>query len=219
MENHSNIGNRRLSAVLREGLWVCLAATAFALAANAISPRGLTLTRNYFPGSAAKAPVAKTEAPPSPSKATGTNDVLTQAAAQTVARLAAKGLKVVSLQEAEQLYRDPRFAQGLIVFLDARNDAHYEAGHIPGAYQFDHYHAPRFLPTVLPVCSVAEVVLVYCQGGECEDSEFAAITLRDIGVKAEKIVVFAGGFHEWEARALPLEAGARNSGNLQKAQK
>lgn len=123
---------------------------------------------------------------------------------------------MVSAPEAEQLFRDPRFAQGLVIFLDARDDAHYEAGHIPGAYQFDHYRAPRFLPTVLPVCSVAEKVLVYCGGGDCEDSEFAAITLRDTGLKADKVVVFAGGFHEWETRALPVELGARNSGNLRK---
>jgi hypothetical protein len=29
--------------------------------------------------------------------------------------------------------------------------------------------------------------------------------------------VFTGGFHEWQARALPVEVGARNSGNLRKA--
>ena len=201
---------------LREAVWVCLVATAFAWAANWISPRGLSLTRNYFP-SAAEPEAVATQPRTAPGKIVETNAVLVNAATQVAARLASKGLKVASAAEAEQLFRDPKFAQGLIIFLDARNDAHYEAGHIPGAYQFDHYHAPRFLPTVLPVCAIAEQVLVYCTGGECEDSEFAAITLRDLGVKADKLLVFVGGFQEWEASNLPVETGARNSGNLRKA--
>ena len=190
MEKHSDIRNRGFLATLREGLWIWLAAAAFAWIANAISPRGLSLTRNYFPNAAVEPRAAAIQTQPIPSKTTGTNDTLPGADAQIAARLASKGLKVVSAKEAEQLFHDPRFAQGQVVFLDARDDAHYEAGHIPGAYQFDHYRAPRFLPTVLPLCSVAEMILVYCKGGECEDSEFAAITLRDTGVKADKLVVF-----------------------------
>ena len=217
MDNKLNTGNGGFRATLREGLWIGLAAAVFAWAANAISPRGLTLTRNYFPGAETGPGAVAVQARTIPVKAFMTNEVPAQADAQVTARLASKGLKVVSVHEAEKLFHDAGFAQGLIVFLDARDDAHYEAGHIPGAYQFDHYRAPRFLPTVLPVCSVAEKVLVYCTGGDCEDSEFAAITLRDVGVKTEKLVVFAGGFHEWEASALPLEVGARNSGNLRKA--
>jgi len=216
VENHTNIGRRGFLATLREAIWVCLAATAFAWAANALSSRGLILTRNYFP-SAAEPGATATHVQPTPGKTIETNAVPVPADAQVAARLASKGLKVATAAEAEKLFRDPKFAQGLIIFLDARDDDHYEAGHIPGAYQFDHYHAPRFVPTVLPACSIAEQVLVYCTGGECEDSEFAAITLRDMGVKADKLVVYAGGFKEWEASALPVETGARNSGNLRKA--
>ena len=214
MQDLENIGRGGFIATLREGLWIAILAAALALAANAISPRGLSLTRNYFPRAASGAEVVATQLHSGAGEAAVTNG----AVAKTMARLAAEGLKVVTLQETERFFRDPRFAQGLLVFLDARDDALYQAGHIPGAYQFDHYRAPTFLPTILPVCSVAEQVLVYCTGGDCEDSEFAAITLRDLGVKADKLMVFASGFHAWEAADLPVETGARNSGKLRKAQ-
>jgi rhodanese-related sulfurtransferase len=59
-------------------------------------------------------------------------------------------------------------------------------------------------------------VVVYCNGGECEDSEFAAIMLRDAGVPREALFIYAGGITEWKAQRLPMEAGARRSGELPK---
>lgn len=103
------------------------------------------------------------------------------------------------------------------MFLDARDEAHYQAGHIPGAHLFDHYRAPNYLPTVLPVCLVAETILVYCNGGDCEDSEFAAVTLREVGVPGDKLGVLVGGFQQWETNGLPVELGVRNSGQLREA--
>jgi len=116
--------------------------------------------------------------------------------------------------EVVQLFRDVRYEQGLVVFVDARDDAHYQAGHIPGAWQFNHYRAENYLDAVLPVCLNAQQVVVYCTGGECEDSEFAAIMLRDAGVPGEKLFVFTGGFTEWAGNKLPVETGARLSGQL-----
>lgn len=188
-----------------------LAAVIFALAANALSPRGLSLTRDYFPGGQGGAVV--------PNPFAGTNAGPFQPDHGAEARLAARGLKALAHAGAVQLFQDPRYAHGLIVFLDARNEAQYLAGHIPGAHQFDHYRAPQYLPAVLPVCLAAERVVVYCGGGECEDSEFAAIILRDAGVPGEKLAVYATGFQSWEQGGLPVELGLRNSGNLRPSSK
>ena len=98
--------------------------------------------------------------------------------------------------------------------VDARDSAHYEAGHIPGAWQFDHYRPESSLPKVLPPCLSALKIVVYCGGGQCEDSEFAAIMLRDAGVRRESLFVYAGGIAEWMARHLPIETGGRNSGRI-----
>jgi rhodanese-related sulfurtransferase len=123
-------------------------------------------------------------------------------------------LQAIGSNEVITLFRDPRHEQGLIAFVDARDDSHYQAGHIPGAWQFDHYHAETFLPVILPVCMNAQQVIVYCTGGTCEDSEFAAVMLRDAGVPRTSLFVYVGGITEWKNNGLPMETGGRRSGQL-----
>jgi rhodanese-related sulfurtransferase len=57
-------------------------------------------------------------------------------------------------------------------------------------------------------------VVVYCTGGECEDSHFAAELLREAGVPATNLAVYRGGIAEWEAARLPIETGPRGSGEI-----
>jgi len=136
-------------------------------------------------------------------------------AAQSVAaRLQANGLRLVDSNQVAQLYHDPRYEQELVVFIDARDDSNYQEGHIPGAYQFDHYHPENYLAAVLPVCQTAERIVVYCTGGDCEDSEFSALTLGGVGIPKEKLAVYVGGMTEWLTNGLPVEIGARRSGNI-----
>lgn len=130
------------------------------------------------------------------------------------ARLQSKGLRLVESHQVTQLFRDPRYAQDLVVFIDARDDQHYQAGHIPGAYQFNHYRAENYLATVIPVCQMAEQIVVYCTGGDCEDSEYAAIFLRDAGIPPEKLFVYGAGMTEWMTNGQPVEIGGRHSGNF-----
>ena len=133
-----------------------------------------------------------------------------------VARLKAKGLQVVSFEQMKKLLHDPGYAQGLIIFVDARDDDHYQAGHIPGAYQLDYYHPDKYLATVVVACQSAKQIVVYCTGGDCEDSELTAIMLRDGGVPNQKLFVYVGGITEWDASGEPEETGARNSGQMRK---
>jgi rhodanese-related sulfurtransferase len=115
------------------------------------------------------------------------------------------------------LFRDPEYEQELIVFVDARDDQHYEEGHVPGAYQLDRYYPENHLPTVLPACLNATRVVIYCKGGKCEDSYFAAQAFQEAGVPPERLCVYAGGIAEWGAARLPVETGARRSGVIEPA--
>jgi rhodanese-related sulfurtransferase len=204
-----------LKAGLLEAVFVALAGAALALVANAVSPRGLALTEDYFPKAAPvlPAPVAITNPPVVVGSATNVLTVLTND--PVAARLKAASLEMVNLDSMQQLFRDPRYAQQQIVFVDARSDDLYKAGHIPSAWQLDHYRAANYLTNVLPVCLKAERVVVYCIGSECEDSEFTAILLRNNGVPNTNLSVFAGGFTEWSAKKLPIETGARASSQTQ----
>lgn len=127
----------------------------------------------------------------------------------------AEGLQLAQSNQVVQFYNDPAKDQGVVIFVDARDDEHYQAGHIPGAFQLDHYHPERYLATVLPACQAAQKIVVYCKGGSCEDSEQTAIFLRDAGISKDRLFVYAGGFDEWTAARLPIEAGERNSGRME----
>lgn len=198
---------QKARAVVLEALLVALAGTAFGLLANAVSPLGLRLARDYFPSAPDVA-----HAGSATNVVGGANDP--EATARL--RLQQRGLQTVSSNEVVALFRDPLYEQGLFVFVDARDDAHYQAGHVPGAWQFNHYRSEQFLPTVLPLCLAAQKVIVYCTGGSCEDSEFAAMMLRDGGVPAENLYVYLGGIAEWTRNGLPIESGIRGSGQMAK---
>jgi rhodanese-related sulfurtransferase len=196
--------------VLLEALLVAAVGAIVAFGANALSPRGLRLTQDYFHGETRPVPRAKTNQPAV--AGLGTN----AAPDPVVARLREKGLQVVNGQQAMDLFRDPLYQQGAIVFIDARNDEHYQSGHIPGAYQFDNYHPENYMGTVFPVCQSAQKIVIYCNGGNCEDSQFAALTLRDAQIPGEKLFVFTGGITDWTNRGYAIELGERNSGRTHK---
>ena len=193
--------------VFQEALLVAVIGAAFAFGANLISPRGLALTRNYFPADINR-PV------PAARDVANTNPPASSPAQLLAARLKEQGLQGVDGRQAAQLFHDPRFQQGSIAFIDARDEQHYREGHIPGACEFDPYHPEKYLATVLPVCQAAEQIVLYCNGGDCDDSESAAITLRDVGIANRKLFVYLGGITEWTTNGLPVETGGRNSGNL-----
>jgi rhodanese-related sulfurtransferase len=197
--------------VLQEGALVAVIGAALALAANALSPYRIDLSKDPHPSRRAA----------SPSTSPGTNVAATAAAspnsplAMLAARMRDNGLQLADSNQVAQFFNDPRRLQDAVIFIDAREDELYQAGHIPGAYHFYHYYPERYLTNVIPVCLTAEQIVFYCNGGECDLSLDAAITLRDaIQIPKEKLYVYGGGFHEWVTNGLPVELGARNSGQL-----
>lgn len=131
-----------------------------------------------------------------------------------LAQLQAEGIQLAGSNQVLQLFQDPRAQQGLVLFVDARNDAKYQAGHIPGAYQLDFYYPEKYLGTVLPLCQVAEQVVIYCYGGDCVDSARTAELLSSAGIPKTKLQVYTGGISEWQANRLQVEVGERGSGQL-----
>jgi rhodanese-related sulfurtransferase len=181
--------------IFLEALFVTATGVIFAFAANRISPQGLALARNYFPVGDSSPATAVMNANPA-------------------AQIKENGLQSVDGGQTANLFRNPRFKQNIVVFIDARDEPHYQEGHVPGAYEFDPYHPDKYFAAVLPVCEAAEQIVVYCNGGDCDDSETAAILLRDVGIVNRKLFVYEGGITEWTSNSLPVELGARNSGNL-----
>src|SRR5437870_2171451 len=122
---------REARAVVLEAMLVTALGLAFALAANALSPRGLRLSRNYFPGDHQPIVVAP---PGVHSKSAPTTGISTNRLTAVLERLRQQNLQSATSNEVIELFRDPRYEQGVVVFVDARNDQDYQAGHIPGAW-------------------------------------------------------------------------------------
>jgi len=206
LEPKSSLGTS-IGPVVREALQVAVLGCALSLMANGLSPRGLSLTRDYFPSNVS---------PKSGGQEPAQDGVETSAAVEAVPavddRLRGQGFEPVVDERMHGLFTDSRYTQQLVVFIDAREARRYQEGHIPGAYQFDRYRQEEFLPRILPACQNADYVVVYCNGGECEDSHFAAMTLRDAGVPADRIGVYSAGITSWEKRGYPIETGDRGSG-------
>jgi rhodanese-related sulfurtransferase len=195
---------------LLEAALVVVAGVGFAFAANELSPSGLKLKYDYFPGAAGRPKAAtvnsaSTPGVPSPAHADSAD-------AQVAGRLKEKGLQPISRAETERLWHDPRYQQGFVIFVDARDEDHYAEGHIPGAFQLNPYHPEKELGAVLTPCQNADQVVVYCAGGDCEDADSTAILLTNAGISNQKLFVYGGGFTDWTDHRLPVETGARNSG-------
>jgi rhodanese-related sulfurtransferase len=208
-----------VTGIAPEALIVVLAAAVFAFAANEVSPRGLKLARNYFPGgtnqTAAPAPARNSRPQVSRPQVVAEETNQEPGFEGAYQRLKDKGLQPISRAKTAALAHDPRFQEGLIVLVDARNEEHYDDGHIPGAYQLDPYHPEQQMANVLAACQAADQVVVYCTGGDCEDGDSTAILLRDAGVPNQKVFVYGGGYIDWTANQLPIEKGARNTGVIE----
>jgi rhodanese-related sulfurtransferase len=115
--------------------------------------------------------------------------------ADTLSAASAK-LAEIGFAEADALFR-----KELATFVDAREAADYAKGHIPGALNItpDGYKSGK---EKLPVPK-GSLVVVYCDGGDCELSHDLAALLAKAGFK--KLRIYAGGWSEWDALGQPVE--------------
>ena len=199
-----------MKRILQEAALVAVIGAVLAFVANGLSPRGLLLTRDYFPGTKPALPT------PAGTNVAGTASVQTNSPLEVLAaRLREHGLQLADSNQVAQLFADPRRSRDEVIFIDARDEEHYRAGHIPGAYLFDRFRPEDYLTNVVMPCLTAQEMVFYCNGGDCDDSEHAAIMLRDsMGLPKEKVFVYGGGCIEWMTNGLPVELGTRNSGQL-----
>jgi rhodanese-related sulfurtransferase len=96
-----------------------------------------------------------------------------------------------------------------IPFLDARRTAVYAEGHIAGARSFPIWEATvndAIKKLFEEGYDVNAPLVVYCSGGECEDSHMLAERLHQFGFN--NALVYAGGYPDWQKRSLPVEKGA-----------
>ncbi len=112
-----------------------------------------------------------------------------------------EGIHLVGLDAARTFYSQQR---GLIV--DARSPELFAEEHLPGAVNCFAWELELFLPPLLERADLGQPVLLYCAGENCEDSQFLAQTLQELGFG--RLYVFEGGVSGWREAGLELETGA-----------
>ncbi len=113
----------------------------------------------------------------------------------------------ITHKDVAALLDDPNTHANLNIFVDARNDEAYEKGHIPGAIQADHYELDYYVENLLQFAPSADKIVVYCNGGSCEDSVLMCQDLLELGIDKSVIYLYEGGWKAWEASGAPIETG------------
>jgi len=114
----------------------------------------------------------------------------------------------IAFGDVARVFRDPATQQGLNLFVDARKAELFEEGHIPGAMHCDAYELGAALEEVVARANGVERVIVYCGGGDCEDSIFLCRELIEAGASYDDVFLYAGGFKEWVARGMSVDTGS-----------
>ena len=91
------------------------------------------------------------------------------------------------------------------IVLDARKPEDYAEGHIPGSYLLFFYTMNEYYPKLEELLQASPALLTYCSDVHCEDSEFLANELLNLGYMP--IYVYKGGIEDWKSRQMPVETG------------
>jgi rhodanese-related sulfurtransferase len=112
------------------------------------------------------------------------------------------GIRLLRLTEAEALWHEPS-----TIFLDVRSATDYEFGHIAGAILLPEGEFEQRFPELRPRLERARAIVVYCKSEDCGKSLWAAIRLRNEGLK--QAAIYPAGWNEWYLHGLPSAGAGR----------
>ena len=98
--------------------------------------------------------------------------------------------KNISYQQMKRQTANPN-----VIIIDARPETLYEAGHIGNAINIHPYWAEDVYMPKLIELPQDKIIIVYCDGGDCDLSHHVAKNLKELGFS--KIAIYYGGWAEW----------------------
>jgi len=107
------------------------------------------------------------------------------------------GLDEITVAEARAL-----MAAGPVVWLDARHEKEYEAGHIDGALLLNEYDWENLLERAFPAILEASPdtpVVIYCDGQACAASRAVRDRLNQTPIGDRELKILHGGWPAWKA--------------------
>lgn len=99
-------------------------------------------------------------------------------------------------------------ARGDVLFLDARRSSVYRDGHIGGARSiaiWEHDADDKVKALFAEGRDQSAPVVIYCSGGECEDSHMLAEKLYKVGF--DNVLVYKDGYPDWVKRGQAVAKG------------
>lgn len=112
--------------------------------------------------------------------------------------------EIVSMGEITAAEARTRGAAGPIVWLDARQEKQYLAGHIPGALLLNEYDWENLLIAAFPAITEAPEgtpVIIYCDGQACAASRTIRDRLRQTPLGDRELLILHGGWPAWQTAA------------------
>lgn len=91
------------------------------------------------------------------------------------------------------------------LMVDAREPGEFAEGHIPGAINMPYDQVITDPARIEALDPQGKAIIIYCGGGTCEVSMNLAFRMVEQGKK--KVLVFMGGWPEWQAAGYPVSKG------------
>ncbi len=109
-------------------------------------------------------------------------------------------LEIISFERAKAL-----FAADSALFIDARHAFDYRMGHIRGSVNvaLAEFDKDR---TRLNGIAKTRLLVVYCDGAECNSSLELSLKLMELGFS--NVQIFYGGWQDWKTGGMPVDTSA-----------
>lgn len=111
----------------------------------------------------------------------------------------------VTIDEAKAAY-DQGLTDNMTFFIDSRKVEDFTAGHVLNAMRMDTKSFETGDPLELSLIPREAIVIVYCNGGHCDESENVAKRIQGSGYK--KVYVMHDGLPGWKALGHPIGTGS-----------
>lgn len=114
-------------------------------------------------------------------------------------------IQEIGIDDIVDIVGDLDYDRWRFVFVDARSADVFADGRIQGAIRCWQADLAECIEFVLEPALGAEKVIVYCNGGKCDESKYMCRELVVRGVPRESIYLYAGGWDDWIANEMPFE--------------
>jgi 3-mercaptopyruvate sulfurtransferase SseA len=144
--------------------------------------------------------------------------ILLVAAAAAVAANAASPRRIAWFVKRDVIYPPPTPEQAAaaigrqevvaalrqgVTIVDARSPDHFADGHIPGAINIPYNDPFGYLPALQERALPEDLVIVYCGGDPCDESQMVFDLLKQVGY--QNVRIYFGGWLDWTEAKLNVE--------------